>query len=353
MLDRHSLRGPVLAAAMSRRPPAIRSIAGSLTVALLTSTLLADDRELYLRERGAPHNPPAGAVIPAVAAPDDDGHDAAVEALARAERLFLASAFTEAADGLRAAEQSSANALVLRHRDLVLRMELWSGVCALLAHDPTESRRAFRRALALDPDAALDPGVFSPEVQSAFDDAVRAQRAAGRSSRLLSTVPPGARVTLDGRPLGLSPLTLSLAPGTHYLTLERTGFHRVQDRLVVESDGLGAELVVALPRAAVEELRAQAGASEGLPEEPDGETLLSMARAFGVDRAVFVRRDGRSVRVPERGATAAPAPRSAWPWILGGIGAALLVGVGVYGLVELTRGDPSAPPPRLTLVLGF
>jgi hypothetical protein len=114
-----------------------------------------------------------------------------------------------------------------------------------------EARDAISLALALDPDRPITQLEFSPEVVAAVD-AVRAQPRAGRPVRITSE-PPGAVLSVDGRDAGRTPLTADLATGQHVLIARAPQFHpyaqafALDDRrselpLVLEHDEPAAEL---------------------------------------------------------------------------------------------------------------
>ncbi len=72
----------------------------------------------------------------------------------------------------------------------------------------------------------------------------------GPGTLSLASEPSGARVTLDDKPMGLTPVIAALVPGDHHLTVEKTGFLR-QSRDVKWSVGHDVELtfsLIALPR---------------------------------------------------------------------------------------------------------
>jgi serine/threonine protein kinase len=63
---------------------------------------------------------------------------------------------------------------------------------------------------------------------------------------VLTTTPPKATVRVDGKPLGLSPQTVELAPGeTHYLLIEKPGHRRVEQDVTL-APGETKELTVKL-----------------------------------------------------------------------------------------------------------
>ena len=80
----------------------------------------------------------------------------------------------------------------------------------------------------------------------------------------LQTVPPGAAVRLDGRPVGSTPLTVEGAAGAHFVQVERAGFRRLEQEVTVVA---GEETAVELK---LEKLagRAPATASPSRPAPP-------------------------------------------------------------------------------------
>ena len=97
----------------------------------------------------------------------------------------------------------------------------------------------YRSALFLEPELELDINVFAPE----DIDALEAQRSFINSSikgRIeVDSVPVSTRVYVDNVFRGSSPLQIEgLAPGRHFLRLERNGYERVADVVEVKSDQL-------------------------------------------------------------------------------------------------------------------
>ncbi|MFO0628013.1 MAG: PEGA domain-containing protein [Polyangiales bacterium] len=322
-----------------------------LSLCLVGATASAQDRTLFVRERGAAATPPPGAQIPEAPA-DDTGRQAADDArlaLERAQERFLRSAFVEAAEGLRVVTARLTPALLPAHRELAVQLALWWGACAWFAHEPVESARAFERALALDPDVALPDTAFPPDVQSAFAEVARTHRAAATVTRQVRALPAGARIELDGRAACAAPCGLRLSRGPHHVRVSRVGYAPWSSELRAEADD-APPLEVTLRRADDGELRAQAGDPEGLAEPPDDETLASMGRAFGATRVVLARRDGSTRTWPPPPPPSAS--RSALSWVLGISGGVVALAAVITTVALLVPGgDPAGP--RLNLILGF
>ncbi len=330
---------------MSRRHPvALAGACALASVVLAGEPARADDRVLFLREEGVDAAPPSGTVAPAeVPTPGDTSVATAEAALARARELFLASSFSDAAAGLHQAGEATAGDLQRASRDLAIALEVWTGACERLAGSTDGSRAAFRRALALDPHAALPAGTFPPAVEGFFRDVVSEVQRQGTGSTTIASVPAGARVEVDGRPVGATPVTVHLPPGEHALRLERTGYERYTDMLDMEGRGLRETPPVVLQRATGNDLRAQVGRPGGLLDLPDAPTLAALAREYDADRVVVARRDGAALRYPEE---AARSSAVVWPWIAGGAAlAAVTVGTVLFFALR--------PAPEVRFRTGF
>ncbi len=310
-------------------PRRIALTRGSLLAATLAMALTAgaDERVLWLREEGAVAEVPAGAIAPGEVAPEAPSADVEAPtraALAEARRLYLAYSFAEAAAALQAAGARDGAALLRGHRALAVELALWTGACAQLAEDAEGSRGAFRRALALSPEARLPAGVFPPAVEQSFEELRRAAVLAGDGARTIRSIPAGARIEVDGRAEGVTPVTVRLPAGIHHLRLERTGYRTWSGPLPIEGGAVNeGEVVLAEVRGT--ELRAQLRRREGLWEVPDAATLEGIRREYGVGRVVVVRRDGTTLRHPASASSVGP-----WPWIVGSAVVAVGVGVGLY-----------------------
>lgn len=306
-------------------------------LALCTSGLArADGRELFLREEGAVGEAPEGAVLPSIT-PDaaDQSPVVAREAILRARELFLASSFQEATRVLLVAIDATIDALLHGRRELAVEILHWAGACALLGENRDAARDLFRRALSVAPTAQPPVGTFPPTVEEFFNVVAQEVQTAGSAQHTFRTVPSGARIEVDGRPEGLTPVTPRLTPGVHYVTLQRLGYRRWAAPVAVPVGVNGHEIV--LSEATGAELRAQVGRREGLTEMPDAPTLNRLLTEYGVARVTVLRRDGALVHHP-------PLRAPVWPWIAAG-GAVVAVGVGltVYFLAL-------QPPPEIRLV---
>jgi hypothetical protein len=68
---------------------------------------------------------------------------------------------------------------------------------------------------------------------------------AGRTVLEVASTPPGARITLDGQPIGVTDATFNTFPGTHRVVVERAG-HRAETRTVISEEGKTAAVAVTL-----------------------------------------------------------------------------------------------------------
>ena len=68
---------------------------------------------------------------------------------------------------------------------------------------------------------------------------------AGTGSLLVDSRPPGARVTVDGRDVGVTPVTVPVAAGEHSVRFEMAGYQPVTATARVEP-GARARVAVSL-----------------------------------------------------------------------------------------------------------
>jgi hypothetical protein len=222
-----------------------------------------------------------------------------------ARERFLASAFREAATGLHAAAAETVEHLVRDERPLAVELLHWAAACSLLAGDRDVARDDLRRALVIAPDARPPPASSPPRSTAFFEEVRAAAVVATPRVFVVRSVPAGARVEVNGRDEGVTPVTVRLAPGVHALRLERLGYRLWVGPLRVEA-GATPDPQIVLTEARGTELRAQVARPDGLLQVPDEATLDARPRR--------VPRRPRRGRPPRRDAAGAPrGPPRNWP----------------------------------------
>jgi hypothetical protein len=126
------------------------------------------------------------------------------------------------------------------YADASLRL---GAVLGRAGHVP-ESQAILALALALDPDRPITLAEFSPDIVTAVD-AVRGQSRPTREL-LLTTEPPGAQLSVDGKEVGRAPVTVPLAVGQHVVVARMPLFHARAQAFAVD-DATGP-LALALDR---------------------------------------------------------------------------------------------------------
>ena len=153
---------------------------------------------------------------------------------------------------------------------------------------PEKGAPYYRRALFLEPGLELDINVFAPE----DIDALEAQRSLIRSSQKgrveVRSLPVSSRVYIDNVFRGSSPLEVEgLAPGRHFLRLERDGYERVADVIEIKNGQLAHVEQRMIPLRGMAELRHLLVLVE--PDSADlGGVLKPLGLLFSSSRAVML-----------------------------------------------------------------
>ena len=115
---------------------------------------------------------------------------------------------------------------------------------------PTRSPEVSRPAAAA-PAGRPDPRPLPPARAEASAPRSRSQAAAPEPGRLLvRSTPAGARVVVDGRNVGLTPITLTgLPPGSHAVRILRDGYAAVERRISLSGTRTSQSIAVNLSRA--------------------------------------------------------------------------------------------------------
>ncbi len=131
------------------------------------------------------------------------------------------------------------------------------GATRVLTGDMAGGRRAFRRLVAFDPEAELDPMVFPPSLVETYGGVAAKVRQLGAGSLRVASRPAGARVWVDSRERGRSPLRVEgLLGGPHRVRLALRG-HRPAGRMAQVQPGQQAAVDLQLsPYPAYGRLRA-------------------------------------------------------------------------------------------------
>jgi hypothetical protein len=90
--------------------------------------------------------------------------------------------------------------------------------------------QAFQRAAALDPGFEPSPTKYSPKILAHYRQAHQSATSS-RCRMRFETTRPGAKVLVDSRPVGVTPLDLEVVAGTHFVRLTRP-HHRPATRVV-------------------------------------------------------------------------------------------------------------------------
>jgi hypothetical protein len=250
-------------------------------------------------------------------------------ALVDTERSFRQADFGACVQGASDAEQRLARPLAEARllRQLSALVSLWAA-CELKGGAMEVARERASLALALDPDLALDPARFPPDVAELFDQA-RAARVTEALPVALRANLPDARFELDGREASGA---LALPIGTHYLVARARGARTAFRKLEVTEPG---DLSLALEPADAELARSQI-VPEARAQDLDDGHLRAVAIADGTSRILTVAetRPGRveivlrqvvGLEVSELGRAEGRAPGDApgWSRLLGRVDEAL------------------------------
>jgi hypothetical protein len=104
------------------------------------------------------------------------------------------------------------------------------GVVLTTLNKKAEAAESFRRVLRVEPAHALSSDEFTPSVISQFESFRKEFARQKKAVTHVQSTPPGAEVLIDGRLVGVTPLSLELAPSTYRLVVrvaERVSYLRV------------------------------------------------------------------------------------------------------------------------------
>lgn len=259
-----------------------------------------------------------------------------------AQKLFESAQIEEAQASLdRALQLLDRWGEFLRDPQLVVDLYLYNGLCASWTGGTAKAEEWFARAAAVDPERSLDPVRFPEDVIALFNRVKESARRANPASLRIGPEAGAALVILDGKQVGVAPITLDVRPGRHYLAVS----HPQKGRAFLTLDAQAGKEVTPRIEFGPGTLQAQRE-----PEEMEGKqskrtqaVYERLARAAGTDLLLlasfddtgnfrlqsYSRRDGRFSR-----------PQVA-DVLLAQKGADEIVGRMVSKLVEATRPDGS------------
>jgi tetratricopeptide (TPR) repeat protein len=102
---------------------------------------------------------------------------------------------------------------------------IFLGASQLLNGDKEGAKVSFQRALAASPTTQPETAMFGADVQTAFTDAAQAFNALEKSTLTIDSRPSGARVTVRGEEVGVTPLkSVPVHAGRHPVILSLPGY---------------------------------------------------------------------------------------------------------------------------------
>ncbi len=103
---------------------------------------------------------------------------------------------------------------------------------AVRAIENDTSSKPFTRAARLKSDARLPEEKYSPQIIRAFEKAVKKELSGARSTVSINGRPSGAKVLIDGKMAGVSPLSgYEVTPGSHFLEFGFEGYETHRTRI--------------------------------------------------------------------------------------------------------------------------
>lgn len=121
----------------------------------------------------------------------------------------------------------------VRLRELA-RAQFLLGAAHAMAGDAREARRVFEALLIWRPGPMPDSAVASERVTRLWEATAASARKLPRGSVDVVSLPPGARVLVDGEPAGRAPAGADgLTVGTHYVTFELAGYRRAVEEVSI------------------------------------------------------------------------------------------------------------------------
>jgi hypothetical protein len=204
-------------------------------------------------------------------------------ALQRAREAYQQLNFAEAVAIVNQAQASLAGVASLpAHFALLGELSFQRGLNHLAQKDKAAAREALATATFLGHGGAKS-GQVPPEVERFCGEARTALASEPVGSLSVTSRPSGARIILDGKPVGVAPATVVGGPGLHHVRLERTGqrpkavFQRV---IAAKVEAVEIFLDDAPPELAAQQLEGGRG-----PDRLAHPGALSAL--FGRDRAVL------------------------------------------------------------------
>jgi len=189
------------------------------------ATVQALEKKPYLRMRRVePQEALKARAGEAAAVKGEGGVGSVRQTLASARDLYRKMQFDEAVSRLRKARALlGQHASGAEHFKLLSMLAMQLGLNHLALKDEPAARRAFVTA-SLHGYGAPAPGSLPPEVEAFIAATRKGMEGQTRGGISIKTQPPGARVWVDGKEVGLSPVTAQAAAGLHHLRIARLGF---------------------------------------------------------------------------------------------------------------------------------
>lgn len=167
--------------------------------------------------------------------------DSIEQRIVRARRLYRDLAFQASLEELtRAQDELEALLDAESTYELLDRAFLLRALDELALGDQQAARDALRQSVILRPErTALDPVEFSPEIRAEYELVRNGIRREAPFALATESKPSGATLELNGGRAGLTPLSVPLHDGRHYLVFRSPG-HLAAPRIVdVDGEPLG------------------------------------------------------------------------------------------------------------------
>lgn len=190
----------------------------------------------------------------------------------------------------------------LREGGTLVDLFLFSGLAMLAQGEPAKAAGEFRLAISMNPSLQLDVSRYPPDILSTFNTAKRQLLSAPPVKVKFVSLPEGARVSLDGRQIGSTPMEAPIYLGQHFIRIEKTGYSAWTLSISgVAPDAVRALLIPAWTGAVPEDLAATAIAREELAE-PVKARLRLLAGFYNVDAILMISlsREGDNIHLGQR-----------------------------------------------------